>query len=56
MQLGFFELKLMKVCSHCFNVGREFNPTQQYAGIMFMSVPLLWLFGAGPAFSWAVGE
>lgn len=35
--------------------GRELNPMQQYAGIMLSSIPLLWLLGAGAAFSWVVG-
>lgn len=50
------ELRLIKNFSDFFNVGREFSPTQQYVGIMLMAVPLLWLFGAGAAFSWVVGE
>lgn len=50
-----YYIKLQNKDKNITLLGREFNPTQQYAGIMFMSVPLLWLFGAGPAFSWAVG-
>lgn len=37
-------------------MGRELNAMQQYSAIMLMSVPLLWLLGAGAAFSWVVGS
>lgn len=36
-------------------LGRELSPMQQYAGVMLLSVPLLWLLGAGAAFSWVFG-
>lgn len=35
--------------------GREFIPMQQYAAVMLLSIPMLWLLGAGAAFSWVVG-
>lgn len=50
-----YYIKLQNKDKNITLLGREFNPTQQYAGIMLMSVPLLWLFGAGAAFSWVVG-